>query len=106
MLGTHDSAPSRCGQRETRSGGFELEIMSIDPDTPASLRPELRPGMRLVELQRRPLPASSARPQALVRRVWSSCAHRLLSAGGDYRSVMEQIRERDTRKEFVLGFSR
>ena len=56
----------RGGQRETRSGGFELEIMSIDPDTPASLRPELRPGMRLVELQRRPLPASSAQPQALA----------------------------------------
>ena len=64
MLGTHDSARSWCWQRETRSGGFELEIMSIDPDTPASLRPELRPGMRLVELQRRPLPASSAQPQS------------------------------------------
>ena len=76
VLGTHDSARSCCGQRETRSGGFELEIMSIDPDTPASLRPELRPGMRLVELQHRPLPTSSAQPQALARRFWRLCAQR------------------------------
>ena len=27
-------------------------------------------------------------------------------AGGDYRSVMEQIRDRDTRSTFVLGFAR